>query len=185
MAKACSRLSFAHGPAMIARLGSPIVASPTRTTVLSGRRSSVINLYGFVTLMTSATPARFSKRRPSIGPSLPVMPIAVRVAPGMGCARKPTASITLTTASISDAVALGFITINIDRKWLDRFDRRGDRSPGREMNQRPLKTVAFYRQIPSADVEADRKPFAAFAEQTMSALIAHEYKNSPTIVDHK
>src|SRR5437870_9164680 len=41
------------------------------------------------------------------------MPIAVRVAPGIGCARNPIASMTLTTASISRAVALGFITINI------------------------------------------------------------------------
>jgi hypothetical protein len=48
------------------------------------------------------------------------------------------------------------------------------------MNQRPLtpkafgveKTVAFYRQIPSADVWAHRKPFAAPAEQSMSTLIA-------------
>jgi hypothetical protein len=34
------------------------------------------------------------------------------------------------------------------------------------------KTVAFYRQIPSANVEPDRKPFAAVGEQSMSALIA-------------
>jgi hypothetical protein len=44
--------------------------------------------------------------------------MAVRVAPGIGCARKPIASITLTNASISDAVALGFITINIFSKGL-------------------------------------------------------------------
>ena len=49
----------------------------------------------------------------------------------------------------------------------------------REMNQRPLtpkafgveKTVAVYRQTPNADVEAHREPFAASAEQSMSALI--------------
>ena len=33
------------------------------------------------------------------------------------------------------------------------------------------KTVAVYRQTPNADVEAHRKPFAASAEQSMSALI--------------
>ena len=96
----------AQGPAMIASSLSPIAASSTRTTVLSGRRSSVTNLYGLVTRMTSATPARFSKRWPSIGTPLPVMPIADHVAPGMGCARKPTASTTFATASISDAVSL-------------------------------------------------------------------------------
>jgi hypothetical protein len=46
-----------------------------------------------------------------------------------------------------------------------------------------LKTVAFYRQIPSADAEADREPFATFAKQNMSALIAHEYSDSAIIVD--
>ena len=39
--------------------------------------------------MTSATPARFSNRRPSITPVFPVIPMAVRVAPASGCARKP------------------------------------------------------------------------------------------------
>ena len=48
---------------MMASSLPPMVASPTRTTVFSGRRSSVINLYGLVTRMTSATPGRFSKRR--------------------------------------------------------------------------------------------------------------------------
>ena len=47
------------------------------------------------------------------------------------------------------------------------------------MDQRPLtpkafgveKTVAFYRQIPSADAKMHRELFAASAEQSMSALI--------------
>ena len=38
---------------------------------------------------------------------------AVRVAPGIGCARNPIASMILSTASTSRVVALGFITINI------------------------------------------------------------------------
>jgi hypothetical protein len=45
----------------------------------------------------------------------------VRVAPGIGCARKPIASTTFTIASISRAVALGFITINIFLKGLGYF----------------------------------------------------------------
>jgi hypothetical protein len=48
---------------IMARLPSPIIASPTRTTVFSGRRSSVISSYGFVTRITSTTLGRFSKRR--------------------------------------------------------------------------------------------------------------------------
>jgi hypothetical protein len=41
------------------------------------------------------------------------MPMAVRVAPGIECARKPIASTILITESTSRAVALGFMTINI------------------------------------------------------------------------
>jgi hypothetical protein len=44
------------------------------------------------------------------------------------------------------------------------------------------KTVAFYRQIPSADAKMHRELFADSAE-SVSALIAHEHSNSPTIVD--
>jgi hypothetical protein len=55
----------------------------------------------------------------------------------------------------------------------------------RERNQRPLKNGRFYRQTTSADTEADREPFAASAERSMPALIAHEYNDSPTVVDHK
>jgi hypothetical protein len=40
------------------------------------------------------------------------------------------------------------------------------------MNQRPLKTVAFYRQIPSADAKMRRERFAAFANKGVSALIS-------------
>src|SRR6266478_6279426 len=126
---------------MIASSLPPIVASPTRTTVLSGRRSSVINLYGLVTRITSTTPGRFSKRRPSIGPWFPVMPMAVRVATGMECARKPIASTSFTTASTSPAAAFGFITINIVSIRVRLFSsRRHQISPWkRERNQRPVE----------------------------------------------
>src|SRR5256885_8663612 len=63
--------------------------------------------------MASATPGRFSKCCKLIAPLLPVMPMAVRVAPGMVCERKPSASITRTTPAISASVALAFITTSI------------------------------------------------------------------------
>ena len=43
--------------------------------------------------MTSSTPGRLSKTGASSAPLLPVMPIAVRCAPGMGWALNPRASI--------------------------------------------------------------------------------------------
>jgi hypothetical protein len=42
--KTCARLSTAHGPAMIASSSPPMLASPTRTTVFSGLRSSEMSL---------------------------------------------------------------------------------------------------------------------------------------------
>src|SRR6267143_2321012 len=95
--------------------------------------------------MTSATPDRFSKRRPSIGPGFPVIPMAVRVAPGIGCARKPIASTILTTASTSRAVALAFITINIFLTKVGLVSLGRDKSPlwRRERNQRPLRNGRF------------------------------------------
>src|SRR5205823_5716318 len=100
---------------MIASSSPPIVASSTFTTVLSGRRSSVINLYGLLTRIASATPAMFSKRAGSTAPWLPVMPIAVRVAPGMTCGRYPRCSISFTTAATSCSAAPAFITISMAR----------------------------------------------------------------------
>jgi hypothetical protein len=70
-----------------------------------------------------------------------VVPIAVRVAPGIGCARKPIASIESTTASISRAVALGFITINISLESLGYFHGHRRILPWqkRKRNQRPVE----------------------------------------------
>ena len=42
------------------------------------------------------------------------------------------------------------------------------------------KTVAFYRQIPSADAKMHREPFAASAEESVTALITYEHSDSPT-----
>jgi hypothetical protein len=60
--------------------------------------------------MTSRTPGRPSKIGASTAPLLPVIPIAVRCAPGMGCAFIPRASTTATTPRISSGVALCRIT---------------------------------------------------------------------------
>ncbi len=53
--------------------------------------------------MTSSTPGRLSKAEVSRAPLLPVMPMAVRCAPGMAWALKPRASMARTTPSISAA----------------------------------------------------------------------------------
>jgi hypothetical protein len=74
------------------------------------------------------------------------MPIAVRVAPGIGCARNPIASMTLTTASISRAVALGFIAINIFSNGFGLFSLTQTRHlPCEEEReeQRPLSNGRF------------------------------------------
>src|ERR1044072_8191895 len=63
--------------------------------------------------MASATPARFSKWEGSTAPWLPVMPMAVRVAPGIGSPLNPNSSITCRTASIWLSVASAFITISM------------------------------------------------------------------------
>src|SRR5258707_11444394 len=55
--------------------------------------------------MTSSTPGRLSKTGASSAPLLPVTPMAVRCAPGMGWALKPRASIASATPRISSAVA--------------------------------------------------------------------------------
>src|ERR1041384_6082613 len=68
---------------MIASEPSPIFApSPRSTTVRSALRSSVINLYGLVTRIASATPGRFSKRERSTAPWLAVRALAGRAARG-------------------------------------------------------------------------------------------------------
>src|SRR6266487_2935319 len=72
------------------------------------------------------------------------MPIAVRVAPGIGWGRSPIVSMILSTASTSRAVALGFITINMFTK-VGLVSLGRDKSPlwRRERNQRPLRNGRF------------------------------------------
>src|SRR5262249_9106429 len=63
--------------------------------------------------MTSRTPGRFSKAPGSTLPRFPVMPIAVRCVPGMGCAWSPWLWTASTTRRMSSAVATESITINM------------------------------------------------------------------------
>src|SRR5205814_7249062 len=91
----------------------------------------------------------------SIGPWFPVIPIAVRVAPGIGWGRSPIVSMILSTASMSRAVALGFITINIFLTKGGLVSLGRDKSPlwRRERNQRPLRNGRFL----SPDYERERE----------------------------
>src|SRR5262245_13346901 len=63
--------------------------------------------------MTSVTPGRFSNAPRSTDPRFPVMPIAVRWAPGMGCAWRPRLSTAETTRRMSSGEADASITISM------------------------------------------------------------------------
>src|SRR5512140_1492763 len=62
--------------------------------------------------MTSRTPGRFSKAAGPTVPLLPVMPIAVRWAPGIGSAFSPSFSAAATTPSTSLPVAVRSMTMS-------------------------------------------------------------------------
>src|SRR5215831_18496268 len=64
--------------------------------------------------MTSCTPGISSSVPCSTSPLLPVIPIAVRVAPGIGWARYPSFSIFWQTARTCSSVACAFMTTNIN-----------------------------------------------------------------------
>ena len=53
----------------------------------------------------------------------------------------------------------------------------------REKSAPVEEQVAFYRQIPSADVETNCKPSAASIEEDMSALIARNHTANRKLVD--
>jgi hypothetical protein len=63
-------------------LVAPMVSSPTFTSVSSGFTSRLTSLNGWLTGMASATPGIIRNGSGSSAPLLPVMPTAVRVAPG-------------------------------------------------------------------------------------------------------
>jgi hypothetical protein len=64
------------------------------------------------------------------------------------------------------------LRLTFDHKWLCLF-RQTQRQISREKGESASveKTVAFYRQIPSADAKMHRKLFAASAEESVTALI--------------
>ena len=77
---------------------------------LASRETS---LYGAETGMTSLTPGRFSKAPASTVPRLPVIPMAVRWAPGIGWACKPSPWTVPTTRWMSSAVAAASMTMSM------------------------------------------------------------------------
>ena len=68
---------------------------------------------------------------------------------------------------------VGFVSTDAETDLLP----EGDESASVE------KTVASYRQIPSADAKMHHEPFAASSAETLTALIAHKYTGSAMIVD--
>src|SRR5664280_26281 len=90
----------------------PTGTPPTETIVSSGWNSRETSLYGCETRMTSRTPGRLSNAPGPTVPLLPVMPTAVRCAPGMGWAFNPSRSAAATTRPTSSPVALRSMTIS-------------------------------------------------------------------------
>ena len=84
-----------------------------RMTVLSCLTSRLTSLYGLLTRISSCTPAISSSVPGSTSPLFPVMPMAVRCAPGMAWARYPMDSIFWHTARTCSSVACACITTNM------------------------------------------------------------------------
>src|SRR5256885_4413157 len=116
----CSSDSTAQGPATRAMCFPPTRTSPDGVgilrTVSSSFASRLTSLYGLLTGMHSTTPDIDSSPPKSIEPLLPVMPMAVRSEPGIGCAFRPRDSIRLQTARICASVACDCMTINM-KSW--------------------------------------------------------------------
>src|SRR6266849_11123151 len=93
-------------------------------TESSGLASRLTSLYGWVTRMTSLTPGKFSTLAGSFFASCPVTPIAVRCAPGIGCALRPRRSMCRTTASICSAEAAASITTSMRASIIDGLMRK-------------------------------------------------------------
>src|SRR5579884_1607647 len=92
--------------------------------------------------MTSATPGISSRLVCCTIPLLPVMPIAVRCAPGIGWARNPKDSIFSHTARTSCSVACAFITTSIRPLFTLGPISLNGRHTGRNLPWRLQKTVA-------------------------------------------
>src|ERR1700735_4335505 len=76
--------------------------------------SRLTSLYGLLTGMHSVTPGIDSTVAISTVPVFPVMPIAVRPEPGIGCALYPSDSMRSQTARICSSVAWDCITTNME-----------------------------------------------------------------------
>src|SRR5438094_3115903 len=114
-ANAWSRLSSAHGPAMIATPDPPKLASVpgNEITEFSSLKSRLTSLYGLLTRISSCTPGISSSVQASTSPLFPVTQTAVRCAPGIGCARYPSDSIFWQTARTCSSLACACITTNM------------------------------------------------------------------------
>src|SRR5664279_4903732 len=135
---------MAHGPAITATSSPPKVASELekRMIVSSSLMSRLTSLYGLVTRMTSCTPSISSKVPISTSVWLPVTPMAVRDAPGMACARKPSDSIFSHTRSTCSSEACAFMTISIrDPLFPCPIVYRGRRAAGNEKAGRTSSSV--------------------------------------------
>ncbi len=90
---------------MIVNVPGPMTVPASGTCVSAGCISRLASLYGLVTRINSATPGSTSRLRGSIAPTLPVMPMAVRVAPGIGCGVRFMARMARTASSTCCGVA--------------------------------------------------------------------------------
>ncbi len=85
MRRIIASFSTEQGPAMMVKVPGPMVVCGSLTKVSASCISRLASLYGLVTRISSITPGSTSSVRGSTAPMLPVMPMAVRIAPGMGC----------------------------------------------------------------------------------------------------
>ncbi len=106
-------LSTEHGPATTVNVPGPTVACGNRITVSSRCISRLASLYGLVTRMHSLTPGRTSNTWASTTPVLPVMPMAVRVAPGSGWGVRCCARMAASTRSTCSGVASDCMTTSM------------------------------------------------------------------------
>src|SRR6202050_4661875 len=108
---------MAQGPATTATELPPICTVPEgvgiETTLFSCLSSRLTSLKGLLTGMHSTTPDMPSSVPTSTAPLLPVIPIAVRAAPGIGWAFIPADSRRWQTARICSSVAWASMTTSI------------------------------------------------------------------------
>jgi hypothetical protein len=97
----CSRVSTEHGPAMTWIVFPPTVRLPTCSWLSSGFTSRLTSLNGCEMATASTTPGSTRNGSGSTAPLLPVMPMAVRVPPGIACGCQPRRRISSLTRSIS------------------------------------------------------------------------------------